>query len=76
MAHNEKIHGHANVMLYYEKFFDSKSKNRMEIISSSFIDNKTIICHIKNNIDNKVMETINLIEFINMKILSIKEFIN
>ncbi len=76
LANNEKINGHTNAMQYYETLFDSNSKNRMEIISSSFIDNKTMICHIKNNLDNRIIELIHIIEFINMKILSIKEFIN
>ncbi len=76
LANYETINGYKNAMLYYKKTFDSKSKTRIEIINSSFIDNKTIICYIKNNIDNRVIESIHIMEFINMKILSIKEFIN
>ena len=75
-ANNETINGHANAMLYYEKLFNSKSNIRMEIISSSFIDNKTIICQVNANSNNRVTESINIIQFINTKIVSIKEFIN
>tara|TARA_Y100001968_G_scaffold333391_1_gene395971 strand:+ start:2713 stop:3783 length:1071 start_codon:yes stop_codon:yes gene_type:complete len=76
LVNNEKINGHANAMLYYERIIDSNSKDKVEIISSSLIDNKTIICHIKTKLDNTFIESINIIELINMKIVSIKEFIN